>query len=358
MENTFYPGAVMNKQRDNNYDLLRIVSAIAVISIHVSSIYTHAFLEEGTLGQCYTDNIFVTCLYNALSRFAVPCFFMLSGAFILDDEKNADFKFFYRKKFRKEGITALIFCGIYFLGTLVIAAIDVFIKGYGPWRLLSPVLNTLKGEPYYHLWYLFVLPGVYILTPIVIRVKKDIGEKLFVKAAWIFLVLSSVSYWTGTHRLNWDIGYQFYFLGYFMAGYVIRKWACNKKNNRKGICLIMIGIIIELLVACLQYRQFTNANPQYDLVSPLSPFIVVASVFIFGGFSLLTIRKDLRKASRHTFLIYLIHPGILSVGEILFKKRLLEGDNRFIIPISIALVYLLSYIAALIYGKISNRKEL
>lgn len=30
-------------------------------------------------------------LINHVVRFAVPCFFMLSGAFLLADERNADF---------------------------------------------------------------------------------------------------------------------------------------------------------------------------------------------------------------------------------------------------------------------------
>ena len=76
--------------RQCNYDLLRIVSMIAVIILHINA---HYFAESsGTIH-------IIQSAINILTRFSVPCFVMLSGAFILSQPKNIDYFSFYKKVF-------------------------------------------------------------------------------------------------------------------------------------------------------------------------------------------------------------------------------------------------------------------
>lgn len=104
-------------KRERNYDLLRIISTIAVVMIHVSAIwFGNAIAGISERGLSVTDarSTYWICLYNSLPRFAVPCFVMLSGAFILEDEKNIEYKRFYAKSFAKIGIPTIIFSAVYF----------------------------------------------------------------------------------------------------------------------------------------------------------------------------------------------------------------------------------------------------
>lgn len=118
-------------------------------------------------------------LLSHIVRFAVPCFLMLSGAFILADERNADYKYFYKKSFRNIGITSIIFCLLYVLFRMAKLGLSVFIihkhsvDTVFP-RLFAIVKDLIKGKPYYHLWYLFVLLGLYIAAPFVIRLASDL----------------------------------------------------------------------------------------------------------------------------------------------------------------------------------------
>ena len=82
----------MSKDRESNFDLLRIISAFAVIILHVS--YWFLKIDDAS---AFSNCHFLTLLLTSITRFAVPCFFMLSGAFILADERNADYKYFYKK---------------------------------------------------------------------------------------------------------------------------------------------------------------------------------------------------------------------------------------------------------------------
>lgn len=210
-------------KRKSNFDLLRIISTVAVIVIHASAPYVNAFTDEQIFGYINFNNAFVTLLYNSLSRFAVPCFVMLSGAFLLDDERNADYKYFYSKVFKSVGIPTVIFSVLYFLYSILEKTALIFIKDMETTLLLDPVKDLIKGEPFYHMWYLYMLIGVYILIPIIIRLKNDIGEKRFAVVSYAFLILATLSMFTSGHKLNWDLGMSFCYCGYLMAGYTIRK---------------------------------------------------------------------------------------------------------------------------------------
>lgn len=188
---------IMHKQRESNYDLLRILSCISVIVIHVSCSYTAAITDVEVFGQCYTEHMLVSCACNAMSRFAVPCFVMLSGAFALADERNAEYKYFYKKTFKKIGIPALIFSVLYFFYSCALAVAAVLIKGKNLKRLLVPFKALIKGSPFAHMWFLYMLLGLYILTPLIIRFRKSITKSTFNRIACIIsgLVVESVIAW-------------------------------------------------------------------------------------------------------------------------------------------------------------------
>lgn len=85
------------KIRESNYDLLRILACIAVIGIHASATYINMLYDNDFLGGV-DNNVFITILLNSLTRFAVPCFVMLSGAFILYNKKIWIIVFFTKKQ--------------------------------------------------------------------------------------------------------------------------------------------------------------------------------------------------------------------------------------------------------------------
>lgn len=165
----------MPKVREPNFDFLRIISTIAVVMHHVSAKY----LQFDSAGMLISESPFQIMLLNHLVRFAVPCFFMLSGAFILGDERNADIKYFYKKSFKNIGITSVFFCLLYILYSIIRLLAGVFILKIHDIdhiipRLLEILKNFMKGQPYYHLWYLVTLTGLYIATPFIIRLAADL----------------------------------------------------------------------------------------------------------------------------------------------------------------------------------------
>ena len=340
----------MTKERENNFDLLRIISAIAIIFLHTSVIYFNTIMGGQSIDKMQKD-VWVTCLYDGLARFAVPCFVMLSGAFNLANSKNSQYKYFYKKIFNNIGIHTIVFSVLYFVLFFMLGIIDI-VKGQGTARLWKAVIELLSGEPYYHMWYLYMMIGVYLLTPIVIKLKEDIGEKQFNKISFAFVVAASISVWTSTYKVKWNLGLSFCYLGYYMIGYVIRKWGLRKhKSNRIGVCMIGIGFIIEVGVCRLQYLQLLNNSHYYALFDPYSPLIVISSVFIFAGISRIRFAKNISTVSSLTFVIYLVHAGVLWMLE-----RILPWtwDCRIWIPVCVVIAGISSALISWGYIKIWN----
>ncbi|MCM1191185.1 MAG: acyltransferase family protein [Butyrivibrio sp.] len=349
----------MTRNREQNYELLRTVCAIAVIAIHVSASYLEAIVNDRAFGQLYLNGIIWSCAYNVLSRFAVPCFVMLTGAFALADDRNEDYRYFYGKTFINVGIPTLVFSVLYFLFAMMKEILLIGVGDRDLSELIQPVLDWVTGTPYYHMWYLYMMAGVYLLVPFVLMVKKQVGERNFGKAAWIFLILASIGDLTSTEKLYWDVGYSFRYTGYLMVGYELRKLAVGHKNNRKGLFLIGGGIMVECVAMILRYRQalsgIADEDLKYKLVPPLSPLVVVASVLIFAGFSFLHIKANGSKIAGITFPIYLIHAGVWDVLAIIVRKLGYAWDNRIVIPVSIIIVFVLSALLSKIYLVIWNR---
>lgn len=355
-------------KRENNYDLLRIVSAIAVIMIHVSATWVCGAIDSISKdGLLITDiqSPYLICIYNSITRFAVPCFVMLSGAFVLENEKNIEYKKFYSKSFAKIGIPTIIFSVVYIFYS--IPGCFVGERNEGISILLK---NIIIGEPMFHLWYLYMLVGVYALAPIVLRFKNSISEKSFYKIAFVFCVWAGISHWTGTRRLHWDIGQSFEFLGYFMAGYSIRKM-CKHKNNLKGLLMILFGLLLELCATGLEYQQMkagiSESELTYQILGSYCPLIFSASMLIFYGFTLLDVKKEFTNLSGLTFYIYLIHGGVWDFISKLFriikgKDYLTKLDGAVWIFVFTIVVFIVSYLLSRLYlyfwGKLDKNKRI
>lgn len=156
--------------RNISYDLLRIQAAILVVLLHVSAI------GWNMISPCKSQWMIIN-LYNSMTRGAVPIFFMLSGAFLLN--KDIDIKDLYNKKIIPLSLVWLIWSFIYTLDTIGLN--KLFTLNYI--EILTSIVNS-----YYHLWFIPTLIGLYVLQPILrgIVVYRD-GE--FLKyLLYVFLV--------------------------------------------------------------------------------------------------------------------------------------------------------------------------
>ena len=72
------------KKRIIIYELIRTLSFVFVIVIHVTNYYCRGYAEISR------GEYWFALILDAMARVSVPCFFMMSGALLLGEKPNLD----------------------------------------------------------------------------------------------------------------------------------------------------------------------------------------------------------------------------------------------------------------------------
>ncbi len=344
------------KEREHNYDLLRVISAFAVIFGHVSALFIETFLWDLHDGLPANHPLFST-VYTAIPRFSVPVFLMLSGAFVLASSRTEDAASFYRHSLKHIGIPA--------------AAAILFGFGYSLFTglvldhtgVMPAVQALIAGAPFYHLWYLPVMLGTYLLAPWIRRFKQEVTPEVFRNVSVGMLVLGCLALWLNPPvTSHWNIGEAFCYTGFFMIGDVLREDAADKHSG--GWLYILAALILHIISGVLLYRALLagmdRTLAEHRWVMSYAPLTAAASVLMFAGFARLKKAPDTGKLAANSYYVYLVHAFILDVivrisRSLMGQRWLTHLDARAAIPLLSLLVYLLCLGAASVLRKPKHR---
>jgi surface polysaccharide O-acyltransferase-like enzyme len=137
-------------------DLIRTVAITLVILLHASieTAPTIDLMSPQGITLWWTSDV-----YNSIARTCVPLFVMLTGALLLQPSKTDEpLGVFFKKRWKRVGLPIIFWTGVYFVW-------GFFVHG-DAFNLTTFMQGTLAG-PYYHFWYLYILIGLYLLTPII-----------------------------------------------------------------------------------------------------------------------------------------------------------------------------------------------
>lgn len=161
--------SVVWEEREIWLDALKVLSAIMIVLIHCSGdIYNNSFHTNGSL---WMQGLWA----NAIPRFAVPCFFMITGALSLT-------KYYDRQlveKSVKRVIFPLIFWSILYVLTSHLCEFKTQLNGF----MQIPFVNQ-DGS----LWYAYQLIWIYLGLPF----WTVLWSKLSIRLRWGFVAFSLV----------------------------------------------------------------------------------------------------------------------------------------------------------------------
>lgn len=296
------------QERNLNIDLIKIISCIGVVGLHV-------FYQYGESSTMYR------LIYN-MGIISIPLFFMASGYFMLN--RSVDWKKIINKI--KKIILFVTIWGIAFW--LLYGIIDHNLTLYQlAVNIFGPYIQ--KG----HLgqfWFLASLIIVYLLSPILIKFKMKNHTMYYILLFSLILLSAILSYiditsgkvmeghFIQTFRL-------WIWLPYFMIGgempHIKRFLAIKIQKNKAGLNIFACGIILCLLsvYACYIENIQHNMFAEYiydDFVTYICVFIIfllLDNVVIHHNGVMFN--RLIVSLSTLTVGIYIIHPTVIKLLE-------------------------------------------
>lgn len=291
-------------RKNYNLEIIRILSCIFVIVIHVTNYFCRAY-EEITQGEY----VFALAL-DTVARVSVPCFFMISGALLLGREEPLKK---HGKRLLRFLIALAVWSAVYYFWNTCYMKTDYQLKE----------ILYVPTEP--HLWYLYAMIPIYMTLPFFQVMCKGIGIRL----EWVLILVSSASV-IFNYLVSLQHGEAYYdlpligdkvYMFYIFIGYFIHKYRRHICLSQKWAAVIFAGSMAA--VFGLTFWMTQTSGEHYERILEYGcPLLVLASVAFFlllirwqGGKVQLTerIRKVVDLGCGCSFGMYLIHILFLDV---------------------------------------------
>lgn len=341
-----------NSKRLIYVDLLKIVAIFSVIIIHINAMRFYNIDIHSSEWQIYN-------IFYGITKWCVPIFIMASGMFFLDPLKDISIKKIYTKYIFRLAIALFFWATIYILYRSFIYNIPLDLSIY--------IKTLLKAQTNYHLWFLYVIIGLYVVTPILRKIietakRKDLEYFLGLWAIFTILIPFFTSFKTFSPMSNifsqFSISLVGGFVGYFVFGYYLKTFEI-KKNIR--IFMYTLGFIAAIFtIYGTQYLTLRNGVLEQKLYGYLSPSVAIMSisVFIFFKYVISKIKFNdfsinvISTLSNCIFGIYLVHDIFIIT---LTKMQILPNIINPIIcvPLFSIVLFIISFIVSYIINKIS-----
>ncbi len=300
-------GSVAGGKRIEYIAWVRAIGCVAIVLLH-ALLSTRRDFGADELGILrYQVDLWLDVF---LTRWGVPVFLMVSGALLLDPEREVGDEKLRRYAGRMLGVLLVV--------GLPLGIVKVAMGGGSepPLAILAEaVVNLLSGSTWDHLWYLYAMVGLYLLTPMARAYVADASRGQLRGLLAALFVLTMV---VPTINAVFSLGLtQFYVtlpaaFTYFLLGHYAHTYL--RAESR----IVVAGVLCAVLSASLCVWQSTASVGSVSATYlPESPLVCATSLAVF-----LSLRGLLDSVpisshsvwstlSRHSFGIYVLHPIFL-----------------------------------------------
>lgn len=321
--------------RNYSIDILRIISAAAVIIIHVvtSPVANSKNMIEASL----ENNLNIT---HNLMLWSIPVFFMITGYCLLK-KQECTYKYCFSHVLK---YTAVLFTvGLFYALTEEIYSAStvsgtVFIKA---------VTDVITGNLWDHMWFVYSIIGIYLVMPVIhcFMQKDEKNILIFTGLLFFFNIFCS------SVKARLPIGIDFPFGGYLF--YVCFGGAVAKCGTRKKLLYLscLAGGISAVCMIILSKTVSFGYNHLFVCMIAMSIFLIFTEMKVKPSKIVLTI-------SGCTWGIYLLHPFFINIAIKVLKIDLLTSLPYVKLFVFAIIISVISFIATYILRKIPFVKKL
>ena len=327
----------MNKNNRIEYiSLASVLSAIAVIYLHANG----CFWTFSTSRYWFAANIIESVFY-----FAVPIFFMISGAMLLDFNKKYGLKEYFQKRVHKTLIPYIVWS---FIGL----AIQLFYIHNISWSSidLTYIVNgLLNGNLVQIYWFFIPLFCIYLCIPVFAAISDDKKKDIFTYLAIGTFVLNIlIPFLISVFQIPITFPISIQVMGgnlfFTVVGYLLHKYDLLKKYKFIIYFLALVGLMLHIGGTYHLSMAAGEIVKTYKGYMNLPCVLYSIGVFTFIKYDLVKILqfdligKIVKTLDFYTFGIYLIHWYVIKFLDITFKLNSTSIIYRLFLPIIVLIM--------------------
>lgn len=257
--------------KKNYISILNVLACIGVVILHT--------FETGYTSDA---NFVFEVLIRAIAYCAVPVFFMITGATLIDYRERYDTKTFFKKMLLKVIIPLIIWSIIYFIINFFKGKFSINDLSF---KFVFEYFFLVKTNPIF--WFFVVIIGIYLAIPVISLIPQESRRKAFLYIIIITFVfnqfLPDLLYHLNLNY-NYDLKFPLTYSGwisFIFIGYYIDKYEIVKKHR---VIIYVLGIIgfLTMVVPTIFISYHKNESCSwFDEYYDAPCVLYSASVFLF-----------------------------------------------------------------------------
>lgn len=336
------------KQNYSYIHSLRVIATLAIILLHSA---TGGIFEEIKLQGGLSP--YFSLFYKHSQEWAVPAFVLISGAIFLSPHKQINYNLLFNKYLKRIALAILVFGLPMTFSEVFLSEKDASITTI----TFASITNWLSGHSWAHMWYLYMLIGLYLITPIIKPFLNQANNKEIQTALIVMFIISSIL----PTLKSYDFSITSYmiittpFIFIYMLGYYLQ-WRTNYDKSYRNKILSMTIFCTSLASIIIRIYYNVNLNGYFD------PACILMAASLFVLFKQYDIKSSIaEKLSPYCFCVYLIHTIFINISyKILHITPLnILGDTSLsiTIPIFFIIFTILSFANTFILMKVPFFKK-
>lgn len=326
-------------EKEHNIESGRVTGAIIVILLHSFAYFIITAIPKGD-----TATALRAMLPAVFTRVIVPVFVLISGKFNITNCEKLGTKQFFKKGLPRIVYPLLFWAVVYSIYKYKFIYTSVYFSEYPDGVTFNHLISDfLRGVPYIHLWFLFMLLGVYLITPLLVLVKSKLSKNQYIGFSIFFILIAP--FFESVVKVHF---FQLAtYIGLFTMGDILKDFKFNKA--RKPL-LVYLGIM--LLAAILTAVVDDNYKWYFSYGTIYTTTIGALGLFLFFNSS--ENRKTKYSGlAKYTLGIYCAHHLVLDL--VTYYSR---GSITGILELDVLFYAAFSFIVSLFISVVLNKTRI